>query len=186
MHLKDSSTNVARSSPFAFVPKDTRPSQAQGAPCPVFVHSPFFLLRPPQASSSPQDSLHILHQLRLVTYGAEIIPSRDNVSVLLEDSRLPGPSMDRLLQHMGSSMFPLLHTTSRVSSVQGELYPVARFQKGRNRCKWDGRVEEVLWAAVQLPSQQIPSLISHHCYSASAGRKQTWGPKQEPRCPKSS
>lgn len=82
--------------------------------CPLVVDSLIFLLRSPQASSSPQGSRHIPHPLWLVTYRAESFPSRDNVSGLLEDSGLPGPSLDRLLQRTESSMFPLSHTTSKV------------------------------------------------------------------------
>lgn len=104
---------MTRTSLFAFVPVDTRLSQAQGALCPVYV----FMCFPSTISaslSSPRDSCHIPHQLCLVTYGVESIPSRDNVSVLLEDSRLPGTSMDRLLQCVGSSTFLLSHTTFKV------------------------------------------------------------------------
>lgn len=86
----------------------------------------------------------------------------------------------------GKHYVPIITHYIQGFSVQEELCPVTCFQKGRNRCKWDCRAEEVLWAAVPLPSQQIPSLISHHYYSASAGRKQPWGPEQELRCPKSS
>lgn len=69
----------------------------------------------------------------------------------------------------GKQYIPVISHYIQGLPVQEELCPVTRFQKGRIRCKWDSRAEEVLWAAVQLPSQQILSIVSHCYYSARAG-----------------
>lgn len=144
----------------------------------MFVHLLVFLLGSPQASSSPQGGHHILHQLWLMTDGAESFFFQGQCVSTTRGQQAAWTQHGQIAAAHGKQYVPVITRYIQGFSVQEELCPVTHFQKGRNRCKRD-RAGEVLWAAVQLPLQQIPSLISHHCYSASAVRKQHWGPRQE-------